>query len=158
MHTPVVNVLNNLQCNLFAMCDVQIFHDPIHKMILKGSFYKLMQEIRCKKFVYISTGKSMCKGLQNNVNRQFYTMAVNEQTTMSCLMPKSSQRIPGSKFSMRKSVFSCERQWHPGPSRSIGCALHLVVKLSAIVAHENCKGARRDPLVYTCLYWGLLDI
>ena len=25
-------------------------------------------------------------------------------------------------------------------------------------ANLTCKGARRDPLVYTCLYYGLLDI
>ena len=46
---------------------------------------------------------------------------------MSLRIPKSSQRRPGSKFFMRKSVFSCEQRWLPGPSRLSGIASHLEI-------------------------------
>ena len=44
---------------------------------------------------------------------------------MSLQILKSSQRIPGSKFLISRSVFLCEWQWLPGPSRLSSFASHL---------------------------------
>lgn len=48
-----------------------------------------------------------------------------EHTTISSRIPYSSQSISGSKCLMRKSVFSCVRQWLCGSSRLLDFASHL---------------------------------
>lgn len=38
----MVNVLNDLKCRRFAMSDVQVIQYPIHEVVLKHAFYKLV--------------------------------------------------------------------------------------------------------------------
>ena len=49
------------------------------------------------------------------------------QMTISARIPYSSHNIPGSKFLIRKSVFSWVRRWEPGASRLVGLASHLPI-------------------------------
>jgi len=44
-------------------------------------------------------------------------------------------------------------RWGPNPIVCYQCG-----KTGHTRPNCSCKGAHRDPLVYTCLYWGLLDI
>ena len=41
-HEPVVNVLDNLQSDLFTVGAVQILHYPFDKMVLEYSFNELV--------------------------------------------------------------------------------------------------------------------
>jgi hypothetical protein len=107
----VIKVLNNLKCHCFTMSDMQILDYPLHEVIFECPLYELVQKVRSKQFVNISMRKPMCKRLVDNISKGYEgTKLEGEPTTMSYLIPNSSQRIPGSNLLIRKSVFSWERR------------------------------------------------
>jgi hypothetical protein len=67
-YIPVVNIFNDLHSHRLAMSYVQVVSYPCHEVIFEGSFNKLMQEIRCEKFMDVCSRKSMRERLMKYVS------------------------------------------------------------------------------------------
>jgi hypothetical protein len=88
---------------------MQILNYLFHEVIFKCPLYELVKKVRSKEFMNICTWKSMCKRLVDDLDMSKWHEGTElKQTTMSYLIPNSSQRILGSNSLIRKLVFSCE--------------------------------------------------
>jgi hypothetical protein len=75
----VVNIFNDLHSHRLAMSYVQVVSHPSHKVIFEGSFDKLVQKVRCKKFVNVGSWKSMSERLMKCVSGLLANKEGNEQ-------------------------------------------------------------------------------
>lgn len=85
----------------------------------------------CKRSGNNSSWMSACGNPSVNSYRagseQKHNLRKMTQTTTSARIPYSSHNIPGSKFLIRKSVFSWVCWWEPGALRLVGLASHLPI-------------------------------
>jgi hypothetical protein len=68
-YIPMVNIFNDFHSHRLAMSYVQVVSYPSHEVIVEGSFDKLVQEIRRKKFMNVCPWKSMCERLIKYVGK-----------------------------------------------------------------------------------------
>ena len=61
---PMVNVLGYLMGTRFMMFNSQIFVDPSDYVVLEGSLHNLMEEVRGKELMNISSREVVGKGLE----------------------------------------------------------------------------------------------
>ena len=66
MLSPPINVIQYHFSDTFAMFLVEKFLNPLHKVILKCAFDELMQNIRCKHYVYVSVGEIVRERLNSS--------------------------------------------------------------------------------------------
>ncbi len=104
LHTPPINVLNDIECMGFPVLKNQVFLNPWHEMVFENTFDKLVEYVGCDQFMNISPWKAMGKQLRrqllwDHINRKWLTMTSDQS-------PYLSQMIPWSNFSKRKFVFS----------------------------------------------------
>jgi len=65
------------------MLDYQVLIDPGNEMVFESTFDNLMEEIWCKKFMDISTGKVMCVRLRKSAQlRRLWNMRENSKLTV----------------------------------------------------------------------------
>jgi len=61
--SPPINVIEDSVCFCFAIFNLEILADPSYEMVLKNSFYDLVEEIRRQHFVDIGVRKIIGKWL-----------------------------------------------------------------------------------------------
>jgi hypothetical protein len=107
-----------------------------------------MEQIWCDRLMNIGTWKSMGEWLQRPWLRGERIERL--LTTTSGRIPYSSQTMPGSNVSKRKSALSCVRRWAELSSKLLGRASHLHSHISV-----DLKQKRSELFTLDTSYWRL---
>src|SRR5258708_38541060 len=54
---PLINIVPNLLCMCLSMSQNNVFFNPCHQMVFKGSFDDLVKKIQCDKLMDVHTRK-----------------------------------------------------------------------------------------------------
>ena len=132
--------------------NLKVLFDPCDKMVLICSLDDLMEEVWCKKFVDICSGKGGCKWLGLVVSIVLGQRSGRRRTRKSGTIPWSNHNVSSSSVSRSANISSRVRSSAAGSSRFVGLALQLKRHSSVCECCACATGTREYTDVTHHLY------